>query len=178
MIIPIRCFSCGKVVIHLRLWFFFWHWHGFWIRSSGTCGNATYSCWMREFLMGKLLLEFEGPKWYQILMNDFKWRDGSIGLQTILLPQNDHDTCRFDWKVTSVSASLLKLKGNASGLFMFYSYNPTERDRAKAQMWTLFFFFFPSLQLRPLAASPVGTSMILTAVAQDHCRPVSGTDLI
>lgn len=139
MIIPIRCFSCGKVVIHLCLRFFLWHWHGVWIRSSGTCGNATYNCWMREFLMGKLLLEFKRPKWHQILMNDFKWRDGSIGLQAVLLPQNDHDPCRFDWEATSVSASLLELKGNALGLCSTVITQPRETARKPKCDW----FFAP-----------------------------------
>lgn len=65
----------------------------------GALSTATwrgYSRWVSLCFNDKDLYD----DW--VLINKFKRCYGSVGLQAVLLSQNDHDSRWFDWKITSV----------------------------------------------------------------------------
>ena len=67
--------------------------------SMGALSTATwrgYSRWVSLCFNDKDLYDD------RVLINKFKRCYGSVGLQAVLLSQNDHDSRWFDWKITSV----------------------------------------------------------------------------
>ena len=65
----------------------------------GALSTATwrgYSRWVSLCFNDKDLYDD------RVLINKFKRCYGSVGLQAVLLSQNDHDSRWFDWKITSV----------------------------------------------------------------------------
>ena len=69
-----------------------------WALSTTTW--RVYSWWVS--------LCFDHKELYsdQVLINKFKRCYGSVGLQAVLLSQNDHDSCWFAWEITSVGVNL------------------------------------------------------------------------
>ena len=65
MIIPVRCFSCGKVQLFLVSNVAQANLSSF--RSSVTCGSAICSCWMTVCQMGMFMVFFRrrfAPEWH------------------------------------------------------------------------------------------------------------------
>lgn len=109
MIIPIRCFSCGKVGVKPEIVQVVHDWHAFELGRRGPVGAlfaAARRGNSRWVSFNKFQLGFCLSTWPMFWWATLKWCNGPVGLQAILLSPNDNDPCWFDWEITSVSANL------------------------------------------------------------------------
>jgi DNA-directed RNA polymerase subunit N (RpoN/RPB10) len=122
MIIPVRCFTCGKVIgnkweTYLSLLqadfsegYVFYHWdrnkHNRRRIShikSHLFANTMLLIWLCFVLINHVCITTKLIiKWIKHIQTHTKhtqWCTGRIGIETILLSSDDVDTCWFDWKI-------------------------------------------------------------------------------
>lgn len=130
--------------------------------SMGALSTATwrgYSRWVS--------LCFDHKDLYgRVLINKFKRCYGPVGLQAVLLSQNDHDSRWFDWKITSVGVN-----SAMQGIKLIHiSQLQPDRERScessDINLLLPSFFFLPLLDASSMLLSHAADCTILHSLSQ------------